>query len=76
MVRGSCGGMTPNSQDEHSFTGMGAPAWIAVDARSVGWRRRACNATDGVDALLVRKRLTVVSPPGVAGCLLRRSPTT
>ena len=29
------------------------PAWIAVDARSAGQRRSACNARDGDDALLV-----------------------
>jgi hypothetical protein len=36
------------------FTGMGVPAWSAVDARSVGPRRRARNVTDGADALVVR----------------------
>jgi len=76
MVRGSCGRIDAQLAGGHNFTGMGAPAWIAVDAGSVGQRRRACNAPEGVDALVDGKRLTVVSPPGAAGFLLRRSPTT
>jgi hypothetical protein len=44
--------------------------------RSVGQRGRACNATDGADASLVRNTCIVVMPPRHRRLSLRRSPTT